>query len=121
MIKKSVKLTKKQKAGIKRELPKMIAKASELGFSPLRSTADLDKPQFVYVKLGNCWGPWKRKGGSGNGGGFELEWGAKGIGFGVLTFYIKNKKAYCSTECMGKAFVSAAMSHFLATQVVYED
>lgn len=109
----------------KKAIRQMAAKAMELGWSPNAPAADakqaMNEPEFVYVKMGEIWGPWKRKGGLGNDGGFILRWGAKGVGFGELTFSFKAGKMVCSTECMGQKFVQAALRHFFTTSVEYKD
>lgn len=102
----------------------MEAKAKELGWSPAtspeESRAAIDEPVFVSVKLEEAWGPWKR-GKKGNQGGFILAWQAEKVGFGQITFCLKDGVAVCSTECMPKVFVRRALEHFLATNVSYVD
>lgn len=100
------------------------AKAKELGWSPNTPKEEVDRafdePVFVNVNIRNIWGPWKRRGGKGNEGGFTVGWGAEKIGFGELTFYVKGGKFFCQTECMSKSFIKKAIAHLLETGVVYE-
>ena len=92
----------------------------------LNDHKDGDPYQFTEVTLGGCWGErnypdhpeWN------NWGGFVLLWGAKGVGFGELTFKIvggkKNEETgeiegatiVCDSECMGKQFVKEALAAF---------
>lgn len=103
----------------------MAAKASELGWSPGRPADEvqksIDEPKFVYVKLDRVWGPWKRRGFTGNNGSFVLTWGADKVGFGELTFCIENDgRVVCDTECMGgEKWARAVMAEFLKN-VVYD-
>ena len=69
-----------------------------------------NKYKFTYVELGKTWGEHK-----GNDGGFELNWAAEGIGFGQLVFFKDAGSVKCTTECMGKEFVKAALIHFFKT------
>lgn len=93
---------------------KMALKAAELGFSPNQSLEDLaaarKNMKFVYVKVSEDVPM----------GGFILDWGVEGIGFGQITFYEKNKQLVCDTETMGPSFVKAAMLHFLENSVIYD-
>lgn len=93
---------------------KASAKAEELGWSANNtaeeSRAAMDNPKFVSVKLSEDLPA----------GGFILEWQAEKIGFGQITFYVKNKQLLCDTECMGRDFVKAAMLHFLENSVIYD-
>lgn len=50
-----------------------------------------------------------------------IGWSAKGVGFGEIIFYRKNKKFYCETECMSKEFVKAVMDSLLKQDVNYLD
>jgi hypothetical protein len=90
------------------------SKAQELGWSPNLSPEEskeaVDRPKFVSVKIGAGQPV----------GGFILEWQAEKVGFGEITFYVKNKQLLCDTECMGPAFVKAAMLHFLENSVIYD-
>lgn len=108
---------------IAKALPRIVGKALELGWSPSlsneESKAALEAPKVVYCKLGDIWGPWKR-GKSGNQGGFTIEWGVEKVGYGEITFVIKDGKTICDTECMGPAFVKAVLLHFLANSVIYD-
>lgn len=119
------KLPKKFQKKAAEAIADMAGKAQELGWSPNtppeESKKAMDEPKFVYAKLDRVWGPWKRKGGRGNDGGFVLRWGAEKVGFGEFTFYIKKKKVICETECMGQSFVRGAFEHFLRTSVVFEN
>jgi hypothetical protein len=104
---------------------KMAAKASELDWSPRRPADEvqkaIDEPKFVYVKLDRVWGPWKRRGGAGNNGGFALIWGAEKVGFGEITFcFEKDGRVVCDTECMGgEKWAKAILAEFLKN-VVYD-
>lgn len=104
----------------------MTAKASELGWSPGRPADEvqkaIDEPKFVYVKLDRAWGPWKRRGGEGNNGGFVLTWGVEKVGFGELSFCVKlDGTVVCDTECMGgQKWAQAVLAEFLRTAVVYD-
>lgn len=70
--------------------------------------------EFTKVTIGECWGIWKEEGGKGNLGGFEIDWAAKGIGFGQATFCTTlDGKIEVQTENMGKDFVLAAFAHML--------
>lgn len=93
---------------------KMALKAQELGFSPNQSKEELEAARknlkFVYVKVSEDVPK----------GGFILDWGVEGIGFGQITFYEKNGKLTCDTETMGRSFVKAALLHFLENSVVYD-
>lgn len=93
---------------------KMAAKAGELGFSPNQTKEELEAARkalkFVYVKVSEDVPK----------GGFILDWGVEGIGFGQITFYEKNGKLACDTETMGRSFVKAALLHFLENSVVYD-
>jgi len=93
---------------------KMGAKAMELGWSPTQSKEEREAAQkdlkFVYVKVSEDVPK----------GGFILDWGAEGIGFGQITFYEKKKQLVCDTETMGRSFVKAALLHFLEHSVVYD-
>lgn len=71
----------------------------------------MKKYKFMYVKLGDTWDPWEKDGRS-NDGGFCLDWGAEDIGFGQLTFYKKDGKTICLTECMSEEFVKQAIDYF---------
>lgn len=93
---------------------KMALKAEELGFSPNQSKEELEAARknmkFVYVKVNEDVPK----------GGFILDWGVEGIGFGQITFYEKNNQLACDTETMGRSFVKAALLHFLENSVVYD-
>lgn len=108
---------------LKRAVDGMEAKARELGWSRTSSAEEvkkaIDEPKFVYVKLEEIWGPWKR-GKSGNQGGFAVTWGAEKIGFGEITFCIKDGKVICDTECMSKGFVRSVMLHLLETGILWD-
>jgi hypothetical protein len=102
----------------------MAHKAMELGWSPNTPAEEARKavrePKFVYVKMEQIWGPWRRRGGKGNAGGFLLRWGAEGVGFGEMQFSFKRGRMYCDTECMGMDFIRAAFDHFLKNEVLYD-
>ena len=73
-------------------------------------------PEFTYTKLSGPWGPH-----SGNDGGFIIQWGCKGVGFGELAFYKKDGKIYCDTEMESKKFIRRAILHWLENEVEYVD
>jgi hypothetical protein len=118
---------RKKKGPSKKALTKavvgMAAKASELDWSPGRPADEvrkaIDEPKFVYVKLDRAWGPWKRRGGAGNNGGFVLAWGVEKVGFGELTVCVDLEgRLVCDTECMGgEKWAKAVMTEFLKSAV----
>ena len=70
--------------------------------------------KFKYVKLSSSWQPYEENGDK-HYGGFTLNWGCENVGFGQLTFYNKNGKCECWTECMSKEFIKAALDYFFNT------
>jgi hypothetical protein len=52
---------------------------------------------------------------------FIVYWSAEGIGFGELTFYNKDDKFCCETECLPKEFVKAVMNALLEKNTKYLD
>jgi hypothetical protein len=85
--------------------------------------------KFEYVELAAAWGvrDYKDTPEHSNWGGFCLRWGAKGVGFGELTFRLKGGKmdedsgeiegaeCVCDSEYMGRDFVKDALAHFANT------
>lgn len=67
-------------------------------------------PQFTHIAIAGFTGKPKYDMPTG----FILEWGAKGMGFGELTFVQKlDGKIECETECMGREFVEQAIAALL--------
>jgi hypothetical protein len=79
-------------------------------------STEAENYDFVYVKLGGAWEKAPH-----NDGGFILNWGVNNLGFGQLTFYNKDGKTTCETECMSKEFIKQALSYFLEHEVQFED
>jgi len=74
------------------------------------ATKDSSAIDFVEIRIGATWVRW-RKGKQGNDGGFVLCWGAKGVGFGEVTFSKdKDNKLHVQSECMGREFVKKALA-----------
>lgn len=48
-------------------------------------------------------------------GGFVIEWGVPGFGFGEITFVNRNGELTVDTEHMSKEFVAAALAKLLET------
>lgn len=115
---------KKLDSKVVKVIMQSMGKAKELGWNPSATPQEqkdaLSNPKFVYAKMGEVWGPGKKRGDKGNGGGFTVHWGAEKVGFGELTFWIKDGKVFCDTECMDALFVQQTMAHFLKTQVIYD-
>lgn len=87
----------------------------------------LTHPKFVYVNLNNVWTTKETKHGSMLKGGLILSWGAKGIGYGQITFRqkavrgsLKNIVVECESECMGREFVAQALEHLAKTVKIIE-
>lgn len=64
--------------------------------------------KIVSAELHETWEPWQ-----GNDGGFTIHWEAEDIGFGELSFYIKNGETFCDNECMSEEFCEVVMKKFL--------
>ena len=75
-----------------------------------------ENPEFVYSELGGTWKENKPH----NDGGFLIQWGAKGVGFGEFAFVKEGDKVKCYTECMSKEFIRKTLLHFLES-IEYED
>ena len=93
-------------------------------YQPSRSREEHEKkmadPKFTDVKLEDSWVRWG-KGKRGNNGGFNLTWGAQGIGFGEITFFLDRKnKLHCRSECMGRDFVKKALAA-MVDQAVWDE
>lgn len=70
-----------------------------------------ENPEFVNIEIGETWTRWRKKGFQGSNGGFNIRWGAKGIGFGEITFSKNRKNKLCvQSECMGKEFVKKVLA-----------
>lgn len=88
-----------------------------------------ENPEFLYVNIHNVWTKTRstEKGSEGDmlEGGFILDWGAKGMGFGQLEFRqfgpdVRNLKIECRTETMGEDFAKQALAFFAASMKVVE-
>jgi hypothetical protein len=86
--------------------------------------------EFSHVTLGYGFGPRKDRENPQHDhhGGFVLHWGAKGVGFGELTFRLKggqwdedmgeavgDTEVVCDSEGMGPEFIQQALIHFAKT------
>lgn len=80
---------------------------SIFGMTPDERKAARENPEFVYTEL-QAWSKHE-----GNDGGFLIQWGAKGIGFGEIAFVKEGDKIKCYTECMSKEFVKKTVLQFL--------
>jgi len=110
-------------------IPPEAEKLFPLSINPIDTRKHQWSPQdFEYCKITSIWGPFKN-----NQGGFNLSWGVKGIGFGEITFYLKDGKIdpntaewsdgkiMCDNEGMSKDFIKAALEKFLeSVQFVLE-
>lgn len=81
--------------------------------------------EFEYVKLGYGWingnsTTEERLQGTVKDTGFTLNWAAKDIGFGQLTFVKHGKKTICETETMSRDFISQAVGFWLKS-LEYQD
>lgn len=64
-------------------------------------------PKFIYVNLKT----WIKH--EGNNGGFVLQWAAKRIGFGEISFIIgTDGKYYVDTEALSKEFCNKVLNKF---------
>src|SRR4029078_11963766 len=76
---------------------KMALKAQELGWSPTQTQEQGEAAQknlkLVYVKVSEDVPK----------GGFILDWGAEGIGFGQITFYDKEQQLLRDPEALGRS------------------
>jgi hypothetical protein len=88
--------------------------------SPEEAKRKKDWPEFVSISIEEPWTKWRR-GKKGNNGGFNIHWGAKGVGFGEITFFLdKENKIHCRSECMGKVFVRQALAT-MVDQCVWDE
>lgn len=103
------------------------SKVEQHGIFPIQ----MEEPReyvFDYVSLRGATGPKidPKKPEWDHNGVFTLEWGAKGFGFGELTFKsvggkmnewgeIEGAKVVCDHESMGRDFVRAVLVHFANT------
>jgi len=83
--------------------------------TPEELKAARENPEFVYTEL-QTWDKHPH-----NDGGFLLQWGAKGVGFGEFGFVKEGDKVVCYTECMSKEFIKKTVLHFLDNVVEYVD
>ena len=92
-----------------KKIKKLIA-AGKFGIdSPplLEVPVKVGKWEFSACTIGNAW---KNE----RGEGFEIKWGIKGFGFGVLTFVRRSNGAVeCDNECMSREFVQACLTAFV--------
>lgn len=88
--------------------------------------AALENPEFLYVNINAAW---TTKDDAENEamleGGFVLDWMAKKIGFGQITFIqsgpdVKSLKVKCQSERMGREFVAKALAHLAKTIEIVE-
>jgi len=70
---------------------------------------DWDKND-VTIRGIESWGPHER-----NDGGFLVKWSKPHVGFGELSFFIKDGKLHCNTECMGRKFVKQVLKKVAET------
>jgi hypothetical protein len=56
----------------------------------------------------------------GNDGGFVVMWSKPHCGFGELTFYLKDGKLHCDTECMSRKFVSQVLEKVAETVEIHD-
>ena len=94
-------------------------------YQPSQSREEHDKkmadPKFTDVKVDRSWARWRGKKKDGNNGGFVVTWGAKGVGFGEITFIVDKKdKLHCHSECMGRNFVRKALAA-MVDQCVWDE
>ena len=94
-------------------------------YQPSQSSEEHKKkmtdPQFVKVAVDKIWGKWGRKDRRGNKGGLYINWGAKGVGFGEITFFMDfDGKLHCRSECMGRNFVKKALAA-MVDQCVWDE
>jgi len=68
----------------------------------------MKKYEFTHTSISSAWGPWDR-----NDGGFIISWGCKNVGFGELTFSIKNGETHCDSETMSREFIKQALEHLV--------
>ncbi len=80
-----------------------VGKLIERIFGKAREGVEYD---FVEVVMECCWGAIP---GHHNQGGFVVRWGARGIGFGELSFSIKDGVVHCDNECMSRRFCRGAL------------
>lgn len=86
----------------------------------------MENPEFVYVNINHVWTKTKEeKTGEMMEGGFVLDWGAKGIGFGQIKFHqkgtdVRKLSIECQSECMGEKFVRQAVEHFMKNVKIVE-
>lgn len=89
----------------------------------------MENPEFVYVNINHVWTKTRSTDPASEGemleGGFVLDWGAKGLGFGQLEFRqfgpdVKNLKIECRTETMGEDFAKKALAFFANSIKVVE-
>jgi len=73
----------------------------------------MKKYEFTYSEITSVWGPWEK-----NEGGFIVSWGCKNIGFGELTFFIRDGVSHCDSETMSKDFIKQTLEHLVDTVVV---
>lgn len=50
--------------------------------------------------------------------GFIVAWSKPGFGFGELTFYIRDNRVRCHSECTNKKFVKEVMDAFIESMVI---
>lgn len=114
---------KKLKKGVLRIMRSMVGKAMELGWSPYLTDkeckAAIDAPKFVYCRVTEMWGPWKR-GKNGNDGGFLVSWGAEKVGFGELSICMKKGNLCVDTEAMGPEFARRALWYLFKNGAVFD-
>ena len=80
----------------------------------VKRTLKSKKYKILSAMMGDTWSAKEANPKHGNKGGFTIQWVCKDIGFGELTFYVKDKgKVFCETECMNREFIDQVMKHFL--------
>lgn len=69
----------------------------------------LVEKELAYCKLGVAWGPNER-----NKGGFIIQYGANGFGFGTVTFVIKEDGSlYCDNELLDRKTIKYILSNLV--------
>lgn len=72
------------------------------------------KYEFEWVELDGAWDAHE-----GNQGGFQLNFGCKGFGFGTLTFFRDHEgKLKCDNERLDLNFIEQALLHFARTAIL---
>lgn len=62
-----------------------------------------------------CWSKHER-----NDGGFVVRWQKPHCGFGELSFFLKDGKLRCHSECMSREFISKVMSQIVKELIIEE-